>query len=276
MMRDDQSVVALVTHAAAGDESAWNHTVWRYAPLVRSVCGRFRVTKADADDVAGVVWLRLVASLTTIRQPAALPGWIATTAHRECLALLRDRNRQIQIGDHEFPTETEPASDSRLLIEESHRALREAFAQLSDRDRRLLAMLFSDPPMSYIKISNTLSIPVGAIGPTRQRCLARLRRNPHLAALLADDWCVKPPAPTNVTRHDPNGISVRERDINHPVEPLSTPTTTAALAFATDGRAVKPVDQACVVHSELNVRLGAGSGLTGDPGVHASRRTWTR
>jgi RNA polymerase sigma factor (sigma-70 family) len=183
-MRYDLPVAELLANAAQGDESAWNDIVQRYRPLVLSVCRRHRVTGADADDICGNVWLRLVAKLGTIREPAALPGWLATTAQRECLMLLRDRNRHVQKDDREIADKVEPGSDSRLLAEERHNALIEAMGRLPHRDRTLLAMLFSDPPTPYTEISSSLGMPIGAIGPTRQRCLARMRRTPAVAALL--------------------------------------------------------------------------------------------
>jgi RNA polymerase sigma factor (sigma-70 family) len=134
------------------------------------------------------VWLRLVEALGTIRQPAALAGWLKTTAQRECLYLLRTKNRQIPIGDDEHVfEETDGAADEWLLVQERQIALRAAFGGLSERCRRLLEMLFADPPTPYVQISAELGMAVGAIGPNRQRCLDRLRASPAIAALL-ETW----------------------------------------------------------------------------------------
>lgn len=183
-MHEDPSAVTLVELAAGGDESAWDQIVRRYAPLVWSVCRRYGVTGADAEDIGGVVWLRLVTSLAALREPAALPGWIATITRRECLALLRKHNREQPVDDHELDGEPGPASDAWLLAEERRIVLRQAFTELADRDRQLLSMLFADPPAPYSEISATLGMPVGSIGPNRRRCLARLRRTPAVRALL--------------------------------------------------------------------------------------------
>ena len=78
-MRDDPTVVDLVTRARDGEKSAWDELVERYAPLVFSVCRRYRLAPPDIDDVGQSVWLRLVEHLPGLREPAALPGWIATT-----------------------------------------------------------------------------------------------------------------------------------------------------------------------------------------------------
>ena len=84
-MRDDPSVVALVVRAADGDQRAWDEIVERYSPLVYGVCTRYRLGRHDIEDVGQTVWLLLVEHLGKLREPAALPGWLATTTARECL-----------------------------------------------------------------------------------------------------------------------------------------------------------------------------------------------
>ena len=184
-MRDDPTVIELVQAARDGDRTAWDRIVERYAALVWSTCRRHGLTAEDTDDVTAAVWLRLVEKLDTIREPAALPGWIATTARNECLCLLRVRKRQIPVDDERIPDLAGPASDEWLLKQEQHIALRAAFAQLSQACQQLLSLLFSDPPVPYGQISTRLGIPVGSIGPNRQRCLGALRRLPAIANLLA-------------------------------------------------------------------------------------------
>ena len=184
-MRDDPEVISLVTLARDGDQRAWDEIVDRYAPLVWAICRRYRLGRSDTDDVAQTVWLLLVEQLGKLRQPAALPGWIATTTARECLRVLRAASRY----DHtELPDDSPPESGASPLIEqevlaaELHAAVRAAFTQLPDRCRKLLSMLISDPPASYAQISAALSIPVGGIGPQRARCLDRMRRSSSLSA----------------------------------------------------------------------------------------------
>lgn len=179
-------VTILLDKAAQGVESAWQEIFNRYSPLVATVCRNHGIVGTDAEDVSGSVWLYLVTSMIRIREPEALPSWLVTTARRECLKMLRDRQRQIPDGT-EFTIETESDTDAWLLAEERRDVVRAAFSKLPRRDRALLAMLFSDPPATYTEISSRLGIPVGAIGPTRQRCLARARRIPSIAALLAAD-----------------------------------------------------------------------------------------
>jgi RNA polymerase sigma factor (sigma-70 family) len=182
-MRYESSVAALLESAAGGAESAWRELFQRFSPLVSSVCRRCGVFGADADDVSGNVWLRLVLNLATIREPEALPGWLATTARRECLSLLRNKRREI-LNDREAATLTEPGADASLLGDERRRTVLREVAMLPKRERDLVSMLISDRSPSYLEISSSLGMPIGAIGPTRQRCLAKLRRTTAIAALL--------------------------------------------------------------------------------------------
>ncbi|CAM3831005.1 RNA polymerase sigma factor [Kibdelosporangium persicum] len=181
------ALAALVDDAARGRGEAWTTLVQRYRPLVAAICRNLGITGVDAEDVAGTLWLRLVANVTSIRDPEALPGWIVTTTRRECLHLLRDRARHVAQETEDLPDPAGQGPDSRLLVDERLAALRAAIDGLSDRDRRLLTLLFADPPLPYSEISARLGMPVGAIGPTRQRCLARVRSNPAIAALLVNE-----------------------------------------------------------------------------------------
>ncbi len=186
-MRDDSSVSALVARARDGDQPAWNEIVERYAPLVWSICNRYRLSRQDIDDIGQTVWLLLVEQLGNIRQPAALPGWLATTTQRECLRVLRAASRYDSFGssvdNQELPDQSAPVIEQEVIEAELHAALRTAFAGLPARCRQLLSMLLSDPPHSYAEISATVPIAIGSIGPQRARCLEKLRRSPALAAL---------------------------------------------------------------------------------------------
>jgi RNA polymerase sigma factor (sigma-70 family) len=183
-VRDDPTVIALVDRARRGEQGAWDEIVERFAPLVWSLCRRHRLSPADTDDVGASVWLRLVEHLDAIRDPAALPGWLATTTRRECLSVLRAKRRHVTYDDERITEEIGPPSDEWLLVHERHIALRTAFAELSERCRQLLTLLFADPPMPYTTITTTLGLPVPSIGPTRQRCIEKLRRSAVMAALL--------------------------------------------------------------------------------------------
>ena len=185
-MRDDPHVVALVTRASGGDQDAWYELVDRYAPLVYTICTRYRLSNHDIEDVGQNVWLLLVELLGKLREPAALPGWLATTTARECLRVVTASSKAERLGtglDDSVLFVDDAVIDEEILVAERNAALRAAFAELPPRCQRLLAMLVSDPPRSYSEIHRELGIPVGSIGPQRARCLERIRRSSALAAL---------------------------------------------------------------------------------------------
>jgi RNA polymerase sigma factor (sigma-70 family) len=184
----DCSVSDLVARARSGDRQAWDALVERYAPLIWSICRRHRLGRADADDVGQSVWLRLLDQLDRVREPAALPGWLATTTRRECLHVLsaaQGPHATIYALDVEsLPDQRAGTADQELLAAERHAALRAAFTQLPPNGQQLLALLTADPPTPYADISAQLGIPVGSIGPTRSRYLDKIRRHPAIAALI--------------------------------------------------------------------------------------------
>ena len=185
--RGDPVVTGLVTRARDGDRQAWDQLVDRYAPLVWSICRRRQLEAADARDAAQTVWLNLVDHLDSLRDPAALPGWLATTTQRECGRILRAArqpdNAAYAPAAQTIPDEHARAAEQDLLAAERHAALREAFEQLPPGCQQLLTLLTADPPVSYAEISTQLGIPAGSIGPTRRRCLDKLRRHPAITAL---------------------------------------------------------------------------------------------
>jgi len=195
-MRDDPSVVALVTRAAGDDHDAWNELIDRYAPLVWAICTRYELGNHDAEDVAQNVWLLLVEKLGKLREPAALPGWLATTTRRECLRVATATRKSQQLGstvDDAAPFADEGAIDEEILIAERSAALRAAFAGLPPHGQHLLAMLFRDPPCSYAEISARLGIPIGSIGPQRARCLERLRQSEALTGFDENEFTISTP-----------------------------------------------------------------------------------
>jgi RNA polymerase sigma factor (sigma-70 family) len=187
-IRGDPSVTDLVTRARKGEQQAWDLIIERYAPLVWSICRKHRLGSADANDVGQNVWLHLVEQLDKIRDPAALPGWLATTTRHECLRAMRQARRPQAAGyllDVEnIPDQQGGTVEDELLQAECHAALREAFTHLPPSCQQLLTLLMADPPIPYAEISARLGIPVGSIGPTRNRCLDKLRRYPAVAALI--------------------------------------------------------------------------------------------
>ncbi|MEN3309236.1 MAG: hypothetical protein V7603_5438 [Micromonosporaceae bacterium] len=187
-MHDDPAVVSLVLAARDGDPEAWQQIVERYAPLVWGICRRFTLGRPDADDVGQAVWLSLFQHLAAIREPAALPGWLARTTRNECLRVLRATGQRERV-ERTVPVESGVDGGFDLVEEEleragQQRALRDAFQQLRPECQQLLSRLFRDAPPPYLEIGSELGMKIGSIGPTRQRCLAELRRCPALAAFI--------------------------------------------------------------------------------------------
>ena len=186
--RDDSVLTDVIARARRGEPQAWNALVERYSPLISSICRRHRLGQADAEDVSQSVWLRVVAQLDKLREPAALPGWIATTTRRECgRAVLAARGRHAIIyalDADNVPDEQAEEAGQELLAAERRAALHAALTDLPGAWQQLVTALTTDPPAPYAEVSARLGIPVGSIGPTRSRCLDRLRRYPAIAALI--------------------------------------------------------------------------------------------
>jgi len=194
-MRDDSSVIALVARAAGDDQQAWDELIERYAPLVWAICTRYRLSSHDIEDVGQSVWLLLVEQLGKLREPAALPGWLATTTKRECIRVVTATRKSQQLGStvDDALVADKRAIDEEILVAERNAALRTAFAELPPHGPHLLAMLFRDPPYSYSEISATLGIPIGSVGPQRARCLERLRQSPALTAFGESEFSISSP-----------------------------------------------------------------------------------
>jgi RNA polymerase sigma factor (sigma-70 family) len=139
-----------------------------------------------------MVWMRLVQNVGRLRDPRALPGWIVTTAKHEALRVLELRRRTEPADpmvDSRFDAATaatgDTAVDENLHRFERRQALHEGLRQLRPQHRQLLLMLTADPQIPYQEISRRLGIPTGSIGPTRARCLRKLRDTSQVQALLA-------------------------------------------------------------------------------------------
>jgi RNA polymerase sigma factor (sigma-70 family) len=176
---------ALLRAAAAGDQKAWESIVDRYANLVWSVARSFQLGQSDAADVSQATWLRLVEHVDAVREADKLGSWLATTARREAIALLRKSGRDVPAGaagDFGHLGAPGPADrvqdepDAGVLRDERDAALWQEFQTLSRQCQQLLRVLIADPPPSYTEVSAALDMPIGSIGPTRKRCLGTLRR----------------------------------------------------------------------------------------------------
>jgi RNA polymerase sigma factor (sigma-70 family) len=175
----------LLAACLKGDQDAWDALVNRYAALIYSVPLKYGLGEADAADVFQAVCVTLVEKLGSVREPAGLSGWIVTTASRECLALIRKQRRETGrlAAQGSFSTELEPPDQSllpedELLALERQHIVRTAVSQLPGNCRRLIEELFSDSldRPSYQQLAGGLGVPTNSLGPTRARCLEKLRR----------------------------------------------------------------------------------------------------
>ena len=172
----DLSTAELLAAAGGGDSQAWNQLVERYERLVWSVVRSFRLDEAASADVAQTVWLRLVEHCDRIRNPDGLASWLATTTRHEAIRTSKMQRRQTPT-DFEFDVEdTTAVGFDELLVDSEDRAtLVVAFRQLPEDSQQLLRLLTTDPPLDYETIAEIIGRPIGSIGPTRARCLDRLR-----------------------------------------------------------------------------------------------------
>lgn len=170
-------IVQEVRRASDGDWLAWKHLIDQYGRLIWATAHDFKLAESDAADVVQATWLRLVENIHRIECPEKVGAWLAATARHECLRSLTARKKIVLA--HDAPLDGvalhEPAIDERLLAEERAQTVREALSRLPWRSQRLLELLMADPPPSYAEISDQLGLPVGSIGPTRGRCLEKLR-----------------------------------------------------------------------------------------------------
>jgi RNA polymerase sigma factor (sigma-70 family) len=173
-------LAVLLAAASAGDQEAWNVLTDRFTNLLWSVARSYRLSHDDAADAVQNTWLRLLENLTTIKNPEALPGWLATTTRREVLGILRRRGRTVLTRDEDLGVDLADPSveelDAALLEDERDAKLWASFAMLPERCQQLLRVLMACDRPVYAEVSTAFDMPVGSIGPTRMRCLERLRR----------------------------------------------------------------------------------------------------
>lgn len=190
-MIGQQAAGPLVRAARAGDQAAWDAIVDRFTTLLWGVARAHRLGQADAADVVQTTWLRLVEHLDDIHDPDRVAGWLATTARHECLRVLRHAGRE-RVGSlddtaTEVVDELAPALDAGLLEQDRDRVLWTCFGRLSERCQHLLRVLMVTERPVYTEVAEALGMPIGSIGPTRMRCLDRLRTITLDAGYTFDD-----------------------------------------------------------------------------------------
>ena len=176
----------LVRAAAAGDADAWRALVERFGGFVWSIARSHGLDRVDAADVVQTVWLRLVDNLGRLREPERVAGWLASTARHESIRVSRQRQRTVPTGDtvvfdRQGPFEDDAAAP--VLRRERDAAVRKLVEDLPPRARDLLELLVIDTASSYAEVARRLAMPIGSIGPTRQRCLRALRAKAAVAGI---------------------------------------------------------------------------------------------
>jgi RNA polymerase sigma factor (sigma-70 family) len=176
IVRSDMEIQ--VRRAVEGDRQAWRRLVEQYGRLIWSITAKFKLAESDAADVVQTTWMRLIENIDRIEQPDRIGSWLAVTARHECLRHVAAQKRIVLVhedGAFDSADNHAPAIDEALLADERAQDVRMAMSQLPAQWRRLLELLMADPAPSYAEISDQLGLPVGSIGPTRGRCLAKLK-----------------------------------------------------------------------------------------------------
>ncbi|MGH4026867.1 MAG: RNA polymerase sigma factor [Pseudonocardiaceae bacterium] len=161
-----------------GDPAAWEEIVRRYRGLVVATVRSLGLQEADVLDAVQMTWLRLAENAHKVHSPQRFGGWLATTARREALHILRQHSKhQLVPTDVVATNVADPAvsPEQRLLHHETQRILGDLIAELSPLRRNLLCALFTDNPPSYAEVARTVGIAQGGVGPTRARALHQLR-----------------------------------------------------------------------------------------------------
>jgi RNA polymerase sigma factor (sigma-70 family) len=176
----------LVAGIRARNEWAWRAITGRYEPLLRWLAGRYGLSAQDAEDAIQLTWLRCLEHSDQLTDPDKLDGWLATICRRECIRLATKASREVSLTELEMarliddrPAGCDPYAEAALRDQCAR--LHDAIMGLPARQRMVLVELLKRGEQSYRDLSRRLGLPVGSIGPTRQRAVTRLRLDPRLA-----------------------------------------------------------------------------------------------
>jgi RNA polymerase sigma factor (sigma-70 family) len=169
------AVAELLLRVSDDDPAAWEEILRRYGMLVTATARSFRLQHIDALDAVQTTWLRLAENTHRIHNPERLAGWLASTARRECLNILRQAKRTWGISGPIDVADPSMCPEQRAIDADTARTLWTLVEELSPRQRTLLRALFTNDTRPYTEVARTTGIPPGAIGPTRARALTQLR-----------------------------------------------------------------------------------------------------
>jgi RNA polymerase sigma factor (sigma-70 family) len=163
--------------AETGDGRAWAVLFARFRGPITRIARSYGLNAHEVDDVAQETWVRLLGHIDSLRDPSAVGAWLRTTAHRESLrALARRRREQLTDSWDDADVASEEDLDELIVDADRRAALRRALRSLPPHQRSLIELLLQERDPTYAQIAEELDIPIGSIGPTRARCVERLRR----------------------------------------------------------------------------------------------------
>ncbi len=169
----------LVRECLSGNEQAWSLLIEKYKALIYSIPVKYGLPAHEAADVFQTTCMELLTRLPQLREPGALPRWLMQVAHHQCYRWKRESQRVVsRDAQPDLPEAETPAiAETMAQQAEQEQMLREAMAVLSPKCRRLIELLFYETPSRpYSEVAGELSLAVGSIGFTRQKCIDRLRR----------------------------------------------------------------------------------------------------
>lgn len=175
---DGHDLYAACLHAArAGDRKAMNRLVEELTPVVWQVARGKGLDRHTAEDVVQTVWLALFRNLERIEDPKALVKWLITTTRREARDVTRRLSRPVPLTDElaETVPSRHPEPEAEAMRADRDRRIWEAFGRLSERCQELIRLTVLTGRAEYGLVADALGMPRGSIGPTRGRCLQRLR-----------------------------------------------------------------------------------------------------
>jgi RNA polymerase sigma factor (sigma-70 family) len=163
----------------------------RYEPLLRWIARQCRLSAEDTDDVVQLTWLHCLEHINQLTDPQRLSGWLATICRRECIRLATKGRREVALSESDLArlvdgdrADGDPCVE--IVVHDQNNRLYNAISALPERQKMLLVELLRQEGQSYLDLSRRLGLPMGSIGPTRQRAVARLRHDPGLADLSSE------------------------------------------------------------------------------------------
>jgi RNA polymerase sigma factor (sigma-70 family) len=187
----NRTTTEIVRAARNGDTRAIEQIIDRYESVVWATVRSFCMSEADTHDAVQNTWLRMIEHLGDVRDPERLPGWLATTARRECLKILRTGQREITGVDpaqYERPDTATSGPERDVIDRTMHGLLWSRVAELPPSGRRMVIALTDTEPQSYRDFARTSGMPIGSVGPRRMRHLRRLRQSLECSGLGPEAW----------------------------------------------------------------------------------------